>query len=155
MLRALPPMTAARPGTRMEYSFDPPFPIAILFPIFWVAFCYILAFGGWSTLAREFATDRLPSGRMFRFTNARMNRSNYANCVHVSVENDGILLKAILPFRLGHPPLFLPWRAIHGLTEEPGGHTVCFYAGETANVKVRLPRTVFDATRMPRPDQKR
>jgi hypothetical protein len=34
---------------------------------------------------------------------------NYGSCVNVGVNQNGLYLSVVFLFRLGHPPLFIPW----------------------------------------------
>jgi hypothetical protein len=38
--------------------------------------------------------------------------TSYGSCLIVGVDPTGIRLSILFPFRIGHPPLFLPWRAL-------------------------------------------
>jgi hypothetical protein len=35
--------------------------------------------------------------------------TNYGNCLIVCANPDGVHLSVFFPFRIGHPPLFVPW----------------------------------------------
>ena len=35
--------------------------------------------------------------------------TNYGNCLILAVNSDGIYLSVFFLFRIGHPPLFIPW----------------------------------------------
>jgi hypothetical protein len=43
---------------------------------------------------------------------------NYGLCLTVVVGSAGLYLKVVPLFRLGHPPLLIPWADIHGLREK-------------------------------------
>jgi hypothetical protein len=34
---------------------------------------------------------------------------NYGGCINVGVNQNGLYLSVVFLFRLGHPPLFIPW----------------------------------------------
>jgi len=88
--------------------------VFVLFPVVFVAmWCGIgvllSRLGGWSRLASRFAAQTSPEGTRFSMQSARIGWVNYNGCLTVHASPDGLHL-AIWPlWRLGHPPLFLPW----------------------------------------------
>ncbi len=73
-------------------------------------------YGGWSSLARDYAAMRDPAGERFRFATALMGNDglavSYAGSLTVTVGDDGIGLSIGFPQRLFCPPLFIPWRDV-------------------------------------------
>ncbi len=65
---------------------------------------------------------------------ARMGLVNYSSCLTVYVSKDGLYLSVWPMFRLGHPPLFLPWSAI----QKPTLKKVLWV--EMASFEVGVPR---------------
>lgn len=74
--------------------------------------------GGWRALAKrypELSATSLEEER-YRFTSVRtggglLGTATYNGCVTVGVSTQGISLALRAPFRLFHPPLFIPWEA--------------------------------------------
>jgi hypothetical protein len=52
----------------------------------------------------------------------------------------------VLPFRLGHPPLFIPWSAVRNA--KPWSFLwvegIAFEVGDPSAAKLRLPKKVFE-----------
>jgi hypothetical protein len=96
----------------------PPTVLLLLFPIFvlgmWCAVSLVLStVGGWRRLAESFPVRGQPSGRRFNMQGARVGQVHYGGCLTIYSSPDGIYLSVWPPFRLGHPPLFIPWNAVH------------------------------------------
>lgn len=87
---------------------------AIIFPLFWMAAVYVISrFGGWSRLAASFPATRPATGEAFGWCSARFaNFANYSNCLNITVSSTGIHIEPIIFFRIGHPPLFVPWDVV-------------------------------------------
>lgn len=65
--------------------------------------------GGWFCLARVYAVEGRPStGDLFRYQRIRFGSVAYKGIVHVGVNVDGLFFSALFPFRVCHPPLFIP-----------------------------------------------
>jgi|SRR6185312_2620539 len=91
----------------------------LVFPTMWVLVGFLIALvGGWSQLAGRYRTERefpqhkrwLQSAQM-RFT------IGYNSVLTLASDSEGLCMGVITPFRMGHPPLFIPWTAIQ--VEEP------------------------------------
>ena len=75
--------------------------------------------GGWRALAERYPPVRvssLPEER-YRFASLRtagglVGTATYNTCVTLGVSTQGLSLALWGPFRLFHPPLFLPWDAV-------------------------------------------
>ncbi len=78
----------------------------------------------------------------------RVGWVNYNNCLTVHVASDGMYLLLWAPFRIGHPPLFLPWEAMHSATTRRilWVETVCVDIGSPTVARVELLRKIFDAS---------
>ncbi len=88
----------------------------VVFPIFWCAVLYAIASaGGWRQLAKRYRCSAAIFGTVWRFQSATVHNfadSNYGGCVKVTANEEGIGLSVFFPFRVGHPPLFIPWSEI-------------------------------------------
>ena len=92
----------------------PPWVFWVAFPTLWLTGSLIIAnVGGWAALARRFRLhEPLPSGR-WRFQSAGMRwTTRYGACLTVAANHLGLYLSVFPLFRLGHPPLFIPWTEI-------------------------------------------
>jgi len=104
----------------MDKSSPPTFIIA-LFPFFfagmWCTVSLLLsAMGGWRRLAASFATRDEPCGRYFFMQSGKIGIVNYGSCLAVHSAQSGLYLSVWLPFRIGHPPLFIPWQEVRNAT---------------------------------------
>lgn len=93
------------------------FPYAYLVLIFifcWVALSILIAkLSGWASLARHYRTDAPRDGIRFRFQSAGMRfGTNYGGCLTIGVQRTGLYLAVWFLFRVGHPPLIIPWQDI-------------------------------------------
>jgi hypothetical protein len=79
----------------------------------WCIICRLIAgMSGWGLLARAYECSSPPDGVRLRFQSAGMRRyfnSNYGGCLSIVVNEEGLGLSVFWPFRIGHPPLFIPW----------------------------------------------
>jgi hypothetical protein len=103
------PMIAAAPVPPWVFLL---FPIA--FVAMWCGICWLLSrLGGWNRLAARFAAQAPPRGKRFSMQSARIGWVNYNGCLTIHASPDGLHV-AIWPlWRLGHPPLFVPWEEFH------------------------------------------
>jgi hypothetical protein len=86
----------------------------VLFPIVWVAVCILLSrMSGWHKLAEKYIRIDFVSGEKWRFRSARLRHSvGYNGCVNFYANSEGLGISIFFPFRVGHPPLFIPWTDI-------------------------------------------
>jgi hypothetical protein len=100
----------------MRHFIDTQFPV--IFPIFFVVlWCTIGLLAayltGWAALARRFRLTAPFTGETWSWQSARMRWStHYGGCLTVGADPSGLYLSVLFPFRIGHPPLFLPWHEV-------------------------------------------
>lgn len=92
--------------------------IVLAFALWWSFICWLIAvIGGWRALGRRYGVRRLPAGKKYYFQSAAFSPAgnrlgfpcNYGGGLTMIVSAEGLGL-AILPiFRIGHPPLLIPW----------------------------------------------
>jgi hypothetical protein len=115
---------------------------ALMFVGLWCGVCLILArFGGWSRLAARFPATSAPIGDKVPFTSAKFGLVRYSNVLSAVRTNEGLYLSIWLPWRLGHPPLFIPWPEMRNLqTSRTFGFDWADVTVDTPHpVKIRLP----------------
>jgi hypothetical protein len=84
----------------------------------WVLTCYSSsAFTGWYKLSQRFTAEQEPSGPAqsagpFFYAVYMRWWSHYSCIVRLTAAEDALYLSVILPFRIGHPPLRIPWREV-------------------------------------------
>ncbi len=68
---------------------------------------------GWASLAERYQYSDLFDGKRWWFQSAQMRwLMGYNNCLIVGANRKGLYLGVIWPFRIGHPPLLIPWNDI-------------------------------------------
>jgi hypothetical protein len=94
--------------------------ILTLFLLAWVFICFALAhFGGWRLLGHTYPSAESFRGRRFRFQSGQLGGwVGYNACLTVGADRRGLFLKVWPIFRLGHPPLFVPWPDVTAFLEK-------------------------------------
>ena len=93
-------------------------PIFSFIPVFITVICvsvpYSLSFlGGWHLLAERFRAIVPFSGKMYRWVYATMLwGAHYNGALKAGANAEGLYIATLFLFRLGHPPLFIPWSEI-------------------------------------------
>jgi hypothetical protein len=68
---------------------------------------------GWAELARYYRSEVPFEGERWRFRSCRTRwLAHYSGCVTLGVNADGLYLGLFSFFRIGHPPLFVPWHEV-------------------------------------------
>lgn len=79
-------------------------------------------FGGWASLAKEFAAEAPESGERYRFQSGAMGRRyfpvHYRGCLTLTLVPEGLHLSLLFLFRFQAPPILIPWRVIESMSEE-------------------------------------
>lgn len=74
--------------------------------------------GGWTALSSKYrATDR-PTGKTLYLQSGAIGSVRYGSCLTLRVSEGGLYLAVLPPFRLAHPPLFIPWGEFHNIREK-------------------------------------
>jgi len=94
---------------RLMESYTP-----ILIPLFWFFISGLVArMSGWKALAEVYPLLSDPTGPKLRFQSASLRWStNYTGIVHFSIDSQGLYLSVFVLFKIGHPPMFIPWSEI-------------------------------------------
>jgi hypothetical protein len=69
-------------------------------------------FGGWRRLAEEFAAEPGTRGRIALGTATMRYGAHYGNVILLDGRTSGLVLSVRRVFRLGHPPLLIPWAQV-------------------------------------------
>jgi len=115
-----------------------------LFPVFfvvlWCAVTYLLAFmSGWRRLAAHYAADLPTGGYRFRFRSAKSGLIRYNHCLNFAVGPRGLHLWLLPPFRLGSPPLLVPWADVSAALHRDFLFTcVALRFARVPNVRMRI-----------------
>ena len=96
---------------------DFPIPLFVVgFAALWGAILLVLStLGGWGQLAQRYKRVTTIIGTTRWLQSAGIRRYvevSYGHCLTVTFNDEGIGLSVLFPFRLGHPPLFIPWSEV-------------------------------------------
>jgi hypothetical protein len=96
--------------------------IATGFVLFWMALLELLSrASGWKRVAQRYRALTVPEGQKFSMQHCAFGWADYNGCVTIIVAPEGVYLALWPPFRLSHPPLLIPWSALHVLKVKPTG----------------------------------
>jgi hypothetical protein len=122
--------------------------LALFFVCFWLVLLSTIAWlGGWSALARHYKAVNAPSGQRFSMQSGALGWIDYNGCLTLRVCPEGLYL-AIWPlFRFAHPPLLIPWSALHVLKVQDKwwSRHVDMAVDTPAIARLRLPLKVVEA----------
>ncbi|MCE9667967.1 hypothetical protein LY474_09105 [Myxococcus stipitatus] len=91
----------------------------MLFVGMWVVISYVAAqMGGWQRLAMRFRSTGPAPRSLKRFVSGRFGWVNYNSCLTVGVDEHGLYLVPLFPFRAFHPPVRIPWSEFRSRTRE-------------------------------------
>ena len=87
----------------------------------WAVVCAIISIAsGWRGLARQFPVTDLPDGERLRFVSAGIGPgswpASYRRCLQLTLGTRGLWLSVLWPFSFMHPPLFVPWTGVEGVS---------------------------------------
>jgi hypothetical protein len=134
-------------GTSNPMNNSLPLLFPFLFIGFWCAVCILFSrIGDWHKLARAFTASNSPHGKRFYMQSGSVGLINYRSCLNVSVTPDGMFLSVPLIFKLGHPPLFIPWIVISNREDKKTlwYETVKLTIGTPELGSIRLPKKILD-----------
>lgn len=89
--------------------------IAVLwFLTMWIGLASLIArMSGWHLLAIRFRLQGDFLGPKWSFQSAQTRwLTHYNGCLTVGADPSGLFIQPMIPFRFGHPPLFIPWTEI-------------------------------------------
>jgi hypothetical protein len=137
--------------------------LCVVFPLYfvllWMFISWLISvFGGWGRLAPFYRVATPPFGRGFIGQTGFVGRSRYRNSLDIHVAPEGLYLAVAPIFRMGHPPLLIPWRALGPTTpqrwrniellEAPVSAPAAFTSTPTAAsivTTVRLPAYILES----------
>ncbi|MGA3130493.1 MAG: hypothetical protein ABSD59_06815 [Terracidiphilus sp.] len=95
-----------------------PLGIVIFFIALWSAVGFIVSFtSGWFALGRRFNQQSAPYGETktagpFFYTVYMRFWSKYSSLIRLTAASDALYVSVLFLFRIGHPPLRIPWDEI-------------------------------------------
>ena len=105
-------------ASSIESYFANPIGLVTGFAALWCAICYLVSFfTGWFALARRFRKQSDPYGEIrsagpFFYTVYMRFWSHYSSVIRLTAASDALYLSVLTVFRIGHPPLRIPWDEI-------------------------------------------
>jgi hypothetical protein len=124
------------------------------FAVFWGFGCWLISRNGWQQLAQYYRAPVTPPERaeIFWLQTASLRMpgtvgpsADYRGALRISCGPAGLGLSVIFLFRVGHPPLLIPWAAIGPVEKKTGlfglgTYVTCILAAPdgAAAVKIRL-----------------
>ncbi|MDB5267845.1 MAG: hypothetical protein JWP58_885 [Hymenobacter sp.] len=81
------------------------------FVAFWCLIVKMLSLAGWQRLA-QYQVPRPLEWPHTTLRLAKLGGIRYQNAIKAGAQADGLSLKSMFMFRIGHPPLLIPWSAI-------------------------------------------
>jgi hypothetical protein len=84
------------------------------FVFLWLVVSFVLSYaGGWATLARRFRyRGTFIGSKWWGESGGMRGLAHYRNCLVVGANPEGLYLAVIFPFRVAHPPIFIPWNEV-------------------------------------------
>lgn len=147
----------ARRGPQQPRSSDLGAWLPALFPVafvgMWLLVSYTLAvIGGWSKLAAHYPESSPCSGARFRFRSGQIGGlANYSGMLTLGADPMGLHLAVALPFRVGHPPLCVPWsdvraREVRSWLSQPVELEFAKAPNTTLRIAGHLARSLIEAS---------
>ena len=88
--------------------------VVVIFPGLWASVSFLLSYvAGWPALARQFRCKSKFLGKKWHMRSGQFRWGlSYNSILTVGSNETGLYLSVFLPFRLGSPPLLIPWNQI-------------------------------------------
>jgi hypothetical protein len=99
----------------IEWLLTRPIFFAIFFCVVWAMASFVISMAsGWNVLSKRFYCAKGTfHGETRTFQSARMGfLTNYGSCLRIGADKSGLYMSIFPIFRLGHPPLLIPWEEI-------------------------------------------
>lgn len=121
----------------------------------WFLAAHLVASLGWQRLAAAFQVDRLPRGPVCWLAYLGIDSMQYSGIgvVQATVVAEGLGLRVLFLFRVGHPPLVVPWSALGPLVATKSWwrtmYAVTIRVSEQRSVRLRFRDQRLAATMQP------
>ena len=97
----------------------PPYLFLLLIPFAWCGISWLLSrISGWHRLAARYRRLETIEGESASLRTGRIGPVNYHSCLKFQVNDQGLGIQVAPLFRVGHPPLFIPWDHFHHVTDD-------------------------------------
>jgi hypothetical protein len=132
-------------------SLNGPIGVVVLVVGLWIFVCYLLSLlSGWHDLGRAYRYSGAFDGTRWRFQSGQMRLlMGIHNALTVGVNSQGLYFAVFILFRVGNPPLLVPWNDV--------STRACkflfwryfeFRFRQTPDVFLRLPASLVDTMRV-------
>jgi hypothetical protein len=118
---------------------------AFLVGMWCVVLLLVSVLSGWSRLASHFPAREPAAGETLRMQSIKVGWADYNGCLTIHRTSEGIRLAVWPMFRIGHPPIFIPWEAIHNTRARQilwSKRVIC-EVGSPRVAKLELPMRLF------------
>ena len=125
----------------------PPYALLLFIPVLWLLVGWGLSkASGWNRLAKMYRAKTRCEGEVYHFQSCRMGPVSYSGCWSIFLTSDGFFISMLLPFRFGHPPLFIPWKDIHDaeLRSCLGYEWMKYQVGRPTIATIQLPKKIVE-----------
>ena len=107
--------------------------------------CFLISFiSGWYKLSERFRAQSEPYGQTrsvgpFFYTVYMRFWGHYSSIIRMTAADDALYLSVFFPFRIGHPPLCIPWKEIQlGRTKFMWRRYVVLTLGNQERIPMRI-----------------
>ncbi len=121
--------------------------VPFVFVGFWMAVCFLLgSISGWRDVAANYEDSNPIRHPRFKMIRGRVGFINYNNCLTAEAAPEGLHLSVWKLFRAGHPPLLIPWDAMHNAQAKTFffSENIHFDVGSPRCARMALPRKIFE-----------
>jgi hypothetical protein len=123
-----------------------PVAFLVVFPAFWCFVTWIIGAMGWRTIASLYPDRNPPENYPLEGVMGRVGVAQYRGVLMLGVSDAGIHMSVQVLFRVGHPPILVPWHAIESVS---AGHAVRWLSTRAlalrgTRVRVALREGAFD-----------
>jgi hypothetical protein len=128
--------------------FDPRW-LGLFFPLFWCLISYVIGHtSGWARVRERYGAPPGPAPPGRSFQAGRVGIAKYNGVLRIAHDRFGLYLSVMVLFRVGHPPLFIPWNEFGPATrvKELWTERVRFTVGHPAITSFELPLGALKGT---------
>ena len=122
-----------------------PLGFAVFLAVLWCSICFLVSFiSGWHALSARFRKQSEPYGATkragpFFYTVYMRFWSHYSSVIRITAAADGLYLSVLSLYRIGHPPLRVPWEEIQlGRTKRLWRTYIVLTLGNEERIPMRI-----------------
>ncbi|MFK7804395.1 MAG: hypothetical protein AB8G95_22360 [Anaerolineae bacterium] len=124
--------------------------IIVIFLVFFTALWSFIAFitsriGGWNAIAQHYQGELSYKNESLGFRSARFGWMGYSGVLTFSVNDEELGISVLFLYRVGHPPLKIPFEEINAYEKTVILPEVHMSFAQTPERVIKIPRRVADA----------